>query len=101
MKRSLLTLFACLGLAACGSHVNAQNKGVQQATSKVDQAINRCVKNPLVLRSRAGRVKAARCAFPPKNRQAGMDCLVKVVTSGVPTKARLKAGADTCFLKWA
>lgn len=106
MKRSLLALPVCLALAACGSAghhttINSNSPQVQQGTKVVDSLANKCIKNPLALRTKAGRTAAENCAFPPKNRAAGSQCLFHVAFSGVPTKARIKAGADACILKYA
>lgn len=93
-----------LSAAACGTKTQVQSNPQVQQTEKVAQAdIKRClpvkngVPNVLALRSASGRLSFENCAVTPNKRVAFNRCLTNVALGGVPSKARLEAGAQKCL----
>lgn len=104
----ILLAIVALALAGCGKVNQASvqkaksNQDTTQAVAFADKVGAKCVPNVIALRNHAGRVKAEGCvksSVPPAKRQAFGACVTKVAFAGVPTKARLKAGLNTCYLQ--
>lgn len=106
LGRPFVVLTWVLVMSACGSSAvvkSAQsNKSVQQAETKVEKQVSRCLPmtkgapDPLLLRRRAERAKFVACTGVARNARSFDKCAFKVLLGGLPTIAGLEKGLTAC-----